>query len=428
MAGFMSTLKNAYHKLQALLAVYRFRHPARHLTMIGVTGTDGKTTTTHLIEAVLHAGDRKTGIITTVSARIAGEEINTGLHVTTPDPFSVQSLLQTMRTAGVTHAVVEATSHGLAQHRVYGCEFDVAVITNITNEHLDYHKTYEQYRKDKGLLFSGLRHATKKSGIGKLAILNKDDSSYTYLRSISPDTVLTYSLVGDADVVAKNIVVTRDGTRCSICYNDTQYELLLPLLGVFNIANALAAFCVGLSQNIPIKTCIEGLEHVAGIPGRMQNINQGQTFTAFVDFAHTPNALEKALTLLRQLIDTEGKGKLIVVFGCAGERDPYKRDQMGAIAGRLADRVVITSEDPRDEDPDAIIATIEKGVLQTGKVNGKDYWCIPDRKEAIAFAVGLANKDDILDITGKGHEQSLCIHGVEYPWDDREVLKNILRG
>ena len=424
------SIRNLYHKAQAILAIRRFGHPGRALKVIGITGTDGKTTTTHLVESVLQHAGKSTGVITTIGVRFGNEEAPTGLHVTTPHSSEVQAYLRQMVDRDIEYAIIETTSHGLAQHRVLGVEYDVAVITNITSEHLDYHKTYDKYRSDKGLLFKNLATSWKKKGIPKVAILNLDDASYDYLSQFSADRYLSYSIrESDASVIATNIKITQQGTSFSLCFDKKRTQVQLALLGEFNVSNALAAACVGISQGIDVKMIKQGLETLKAIPGRMERIENTRSFSVFVDFAHTPNALQNALQLFRTILDQVSKkerGLLILVFGCAGERDPFKREEMGAIAGRYADRVIITSEDPRNEDPLTIIKQIEGGLLKTSKRKGKEYWCISDRKEAIAFAVSFAAKGDIIDITGKGHEQSFCIKGVEYPWDDREVAREIL--
>ncbi len=406
----------------AHLAAAFYGHPARKLRVIGVTGTDGKTTTVELIRSILAAAGRKTGMISTVEAVIGDEHYETGLHVTTPDALQVQGFLAQMVAAGTEYAVLEATSHGLAQHRVTACDFDVAVVTNITHEHLDYHKTYEDYREAKARLFRDLARSFRKPDTPKTSILNADDSSFEHLRPIPADRYLTYGLEPPADITARDIVHTPTATGFTAVTPDGEFDVRTELPGPFNIYNILAAIAVGVSQEVSFEAMQEGIQAVRGVPGRMERIDSGQDFTAIVDFAHTPNALQRALETARGLTD----GRVIVVFGCAGLRDMGKRPMMGEIAGKLADRVVITAEDPRTEDLNTIMAQIAVGCERAGRREGEDYWRVGDRGEAIEFAVKMAQAGDLVIVTGKGHEQSMCFGTTELPWDDREAVRKAL--
>jgi len=406
----------------AHLAAAFYGHPARKLRVIGVTGTDGKTTTVELIRSILAAAGRKTGMISTVEALIGDEHYPTGLHVTTPDALQVQGYLGQMVAAGTEYAVLEATSHGLAQHRVTACDFDVAVVTNITHEHLDYHKTYEDYREAKARLFRDLARSFRKPDTPKTSILNADDSSFEHLRPIPADRYLTYGLEPPADITARDIVHTPTATGFTAVTPDGEFDVRTELPGPFNIYNILAAIAVGVSQEVSFEAMQEGIQAVRGVPGRMERIDSGQDFTAIVDFAHTPNALQRALETARGLTD----GRVIVVFGCAGLRDMGKRPMMGEIAGKLADRVVITAEDPRTEDLNTIMAQIAVGCERAGRREGEDYWRVGDRGEAIEFAVKMAQAGDLVIVTGKGHEQSMCFGTTELPWDDREAVRKAL--
>jgi len=407
----------------ARLAAVFHDYPARKLRVIGVTGTDGKTTTVELIRSILAAAGHKTGMISTVEALIGDEHYDTGLHVTTPDALEVQEYLAQMVAAGTEYAVLEATSHGLAQHRVTACDFDMAVVTNITHEHLDYHKTYEEYREAKTRLFRDLASSFRKPGTSKISILNADDSSFEYLRQVPADRCLTYGLEQPADVTARDIVYTPTVTTFTALTPDGEFPVRTVLPGYFNVYNILAAIVVGVSQTVTFEAMQEGIQAMQGVPGRMERIDSGQDFTAIVDFAHTPNALERALETAHGLIS----GRVIVVFGCAGLRDVAKRPMMGEIAGRLADRVVITAEDPRTEDLEAIMAQIAAGCERVGCREGEDYWRVGDRRGAIEFAVKMAQTGDLVIVTGKGHEQSMCFGTTEYPWDDREVVREALK-
>jgi len=406
----------------AHLAAAYHGHPARKLKVIGVTGTDGKTTTVELIRSILAAAGHKPGMISTVEALIGDEHYETGLHVTTPDALQVQEYLRRMVEAGTEYAVLEATSHGLAQHRVTACDFDVAVVTNITHEHLDYHKTYEGYREAKAHLFRDLARSFRKPDTPKTSILNADDSSLEHLRQIPADCHLTYGLERLADVTARDIVHTPTATTLTAVTSQGEFMVQTELPGPFNVYNILAAVAVGVSQVVPFEAMQAGIQVVRGVPGRMERIDSGQDFTAIVDFAHTPNALERALETARGLTD----GRVIVVFGCAGLRDVAKRPMMGEIAGKLADQVVITAEDPRTEDLDSIMAQIAAGCERVGRREGEGFWRVGDRGEAIEFAVKMARAGDLVIVTGKGHEQSMCFGTTEYPWDDREAVRKAI--
>jgi UDP-N-acetylmuramoyl-L-alanyl-D-glutamate--2,6-diaminopimelate ligase len=398
-------------------------HPSRQLRLIGVTGTDGKTTTVRLIAEILRAAGGRVGWISTVSARIGGEESDTGLHTTTPDALAVQDDLARMVAADTQYAVIEATSHGLAQHRVTGCDFDVAVVTNITHEHLDYHGTYEAYRAAKARLFESLSSSYRKPGTPKSAVLNADDSSYDYLQAFAADRCLSYGIKHPSDVQASDIQLAASGSSFTVVTPKGAFHVATPLVGLFNVYNALAAISVGALHDIDFAVMARGIAAVEGVIGRMERIDLGQGFTVMVDFAHTPNALDKALRTVRTLIE----GQVTVVFGCAGLRDRAKRPLMGEVAGRLADRIVLTAEDPRTEDLAAIIEETAAGCERAGRREGIDYWRVPDRAEAIATAIREAQPGDLVLVTGKGHEQSMCFGTTEQPWSDHEAVRAALR-
>ncbi|RMF32276.1 MAG: UDP-N-acetylmuramoyl-L-alanyl-D-glutamate--2,6-diaminopimelate ligase [Chloroflexi bacterium] len=410
----------------AWLSAAWYAFPARRMTMIGVTGTDGKTTTVNLIYAILRAAGHTVGMISTVNAVIGEARYETGLHTTTPDAPEVQRYLAQMVAAGTTHAVLEATSHGLAQHRVTGCEFDVAVVTNVTHEHLDYHGDWEHYLEAKARLFTSLSTAARKPGVPKVAVLNADDASFARLRRVEADRRLSYGLREPADVTARRITHGAGVTRFTIAGPAGTFPVETPLLGDYNVANVLAAATAALALEVPVAAIREGIATVKGIPGRMERIEAGQGFLALVDFAHTPNALRRALETARRLIGPAGR--VIVVFGSAGLRDRAKRRLMGEVAGRMADLIVITAEDPRTESLEAIMAEIATACARQGRREGMDFWRVADRGEAIRFAVEMARSGDVVLVCGKGHEQSMCFGTTEYPWDDREAMRLALRG
>jgi UDP-N-acetylmuramoyl-L-alanyl-D-glutamate--2,6-diaminopimelate ligase len=400
--------------------------PARKMTLVGVTGSEGKTTTVALVYSILRAAALNAGMVSTVSARVGGEEMDTGLHTTTPDAPDLQRYLAQMVASGATHAVLEVTSHGLAQRRVAGCDFDVAAITNITHEHLDFHGTLEAYREAKARLFEGLSRSFRKPGIPKVAVLNRDDESYRTLSLIPADRQIAYALAAGADVTAHDIRCTPDATRFTLGTPAGETPVETALIGNYNVSNILAAASVGAALGISPEAIAAGIAAVREVPGRMERIDEGQDFLAIVDFAHTPNSLQKALEAARTLAGVGGR--VIVVFGCAGLRDREKRPLMGRIAAELADLVVITAEDPRTESLEALIAASAEAAIATGKREGVNLWRVPDRGEALLLACRQARVGDVVIACGKGHEQSMCFGVVEYPWDDREALRRALRG
>jgi UDP-N-acetylmuramoyl-L-alanyl-D-glutamate--2,6-diaminopimelate ligase len=406
----------------ALLAAAFHGFPARRLRMIGVTGTDGKTTTVNLIWSVLREAGWLAGLICSVNAVIGEDEYDTGLHTTTPDALEVQAYLARMVEAGAEYAVLETTSHGLAQHRVTGCDFDVAVITNITHEHLDFHGTFEQYREAKARLFRDLESSYHKPHVPKVAILNADDASFDYLHEIPADEQLSYAVESRADVTASEIEPLPHGLTFTAQTPQGEFSLRMSLAGRFNVYNALAAIAVCVSQGVDTEHIRRGIEAVSKVSGRMETIDRGQSFQTVIDFAHTPNSLRSALWAAREMTP----GRVIVVFGCAGLRDREKRPVMGELAGEWADRIVITAEDPRTEDLGEIMEQIAVGCRKSGRSEGIDFWRIGDRGQAIQFAVDMAREDDLVLVTGKGHEKSMCFGITEFPWSDHEKVEEAL--
>ncbi|GAB4495629.1 MAG: UDP-N-acetylmuramoyl-L-alanyl-D-glutamate--2,6-diaminopimelate ligase [Anaerolineales bacterium] len=398
--------------------------PARHLTVLGVTGTDGKTTTSNLLYAILQAAGLPTGMVSTVNAIIGTQTLDTGFHVTTPDAPNVQNYLRMMVDAGLTHVILESTSHGLAQRRVEACEFDGAIVTNITHEHLDYHGSYEAYRAAKGRLFTMLTETLPKAhGNPRFAVLNRDDSSYDYLAQITTARQIAYGLHRDAVVRAENIRYTADGLHFTVHTPSGSMPIDSRLVGEYNVSNLLAAIAAAVEGlHLPLDAARAGIAAFQGVPGRMETIALGQDFLAIVDFAHTPNALQRTLEAARQMTT----GRVIVVFGSAGLRDREKRRMMAEIATQYADLSIFTAEDPRTESLTGILAHMATGAEAYSGREGETFWRIPDRREALRFAVQLARKGDIVLACGKGHEQSMCFGETEYLWDDRTALRAAL--
>lgn len=414
----------------ARLSAALFGFPSRRLKVVGVTGTDGKTTTSTLIHAILKADGRKADVITTISAEIGGESYDTGFHVTTPEAFDVQRYLHSMVEAGTEIAVLETTSHALDQGRVACVDYDVAVVTNVTHEHLDWHGSWENYMAAKARLFEALTNSYRKPGTPKVAVINADDKSYTWLKKIPADMQCVYGLDRHAqpDISADDIEYIQGGTRFVALTPISDIPVRMKLPGRHNIYNAMSAIGAALALGASKEAVQQGLASVEQIRGRMEWVKEAAPFgfDMVVDFAHTPNALEKTLELARQIAHPRN-GRVIVVFGSAGLRDREKRGMMGHVAGRLADVTVITAEDPRTERVEDISAEIASAMLEEGRVEGEDFYRVHDRAEAIAFAVQRARPGDIVLTCGKAHEGSMCYGTDETHWDEFEAVRQALR-
>lgn len=383
-------INNYYHLPKAVLANIIFGFPTKKLKVIGVTGTDGKSTTTNMIYQILKDAGEKVSMVSSVNAVIGGTEYDTGFHVSSPDPMVVQKFARQALKKGDKYLVLEVTSHGLDQHRFWGIKFEAAVFTNITHDHLDYHKTFENY-------FNTKLKLSKKS---KFVVVNKNIASINGVLG----KILTFGLnKGD--------------------FNQKDIKLKLKIIGDYNIENALAALAVAYVLNIPKKIAQKSLEQFVGIKGRMEEVKNNLGIKIIIDFASTPNALEQALKTLRQ--ETKS-GRLIAVFGSASQRDLMKRPMMGEISAKLANITIVTDEDPRYEDRNKIIEEIAQGAKKGGAKEGISLFKEPDRQKAIKLAISLAKKGDTVGIFGKGHEQSINYNGVETPWSDREAVKKVL--
>lgn len=423
-------VRNAQEATGFLAAAWH-GYPSRQLTVIGVTGTDGKTTTSTLLHSILQVATRgKAGLISTVAAVIGDEQYDTGFHVTTPGAPQIQAFLAQMVERGLTHVVLEMTSHGLAQGRLNGIDLDVAVLTNLTHEHLDYHGSFEHYRAAKGRMFAMLGQSFRKPRRPKVAVINADDPNAPFFAAFPADHVLTYG-VQQGDYRGREVVYRPDGIRFTVQGNhlglgQAAAHYATSLVGGFNVYNALAATLTAGALNVTSGHIREGLARMHGIPGRMERIDEGQPFTAIVDFAHTPNALKNALIAARTML--QPGQRLIAVFGSAGLRDREKRRLMAEASAQLADLTVLTAEDPRTESLDAILQVMADACVSQGGVEGQTFFRVPDRGEALYRACQLAAPGDIVIACGKGHEQSMCFGTVEYLWDDREGLRAALRG
>jgi UDP-N-acetylmuramoyl-L-alanyl-D-glutamate--2,6-diaminopimelate ligase len=406
--------------LAAVAAEY-YGHPSLHLGVIGITGTDGKTTTSYLVDHILRSAGARTGMVGTVAIRIGDHEELHPSRQTTPESSDIQRYLRQMIEDSATWAILESTSHGLAMHRLDHVHFDVAAVTNVTREHLDFHGSVENYQRAKATL---LERVAADSGV---AVVNADDAGS---RAIEPfatgATLIRYSANGfDADICARDVRVTGAGSAFVLDAGARgSAACTLPLIGEFNVANALCAAGIALAAGADLDFIAAALATAPPVPGRMARVEAGQPFSVVVDYAHTPDAIEKVLTLLRGLYPS---GRLIAVFGSAGERDVEKRPLQGAIAARLADVSVITSEDPRFEDADAIIAQIAAGAEAAGAEAGKTLFFRTDRRDAIQLAFDLACPGDCVLLAGKGHEGSIIWGREKLPWDEAGVARDLLR-
>ncbi|HWQ83577.1 MAG TPA: UDP-N-acetylmuramoyl-L-alanyl-D-glutamate--2,6-diaminopimelate ligase [Anaerolineales bacterium] len=426
---YIQIAKDRARSTLAKLSAALYGNPARQMVMIGVTGTDGKTTTSNLIYQILRAAGISVGLISTVNAIIGDETIDTGFHVTTPEAPEVQRYLARMHAAGITHVILEATSHGLAQERVAECDFDLGVVTNITHEHLDYHGSYEAYRAAKARLFTSLsRTPAKAISPPRAAILNRDDQSYAFLSGVTQVAQISYGFDIQSDWQPFEISMSLNSSHFVAKGKDhigqpVRLPLAMSLVGAYNVSNALAAVaCCVQGLGIQLHAVRQGIASLPGVPGRMERIDLGQPFTAIVDFAHTPNALTRTLQAARQLTS----GRVIAIFGSAGLRDRQKRRMMAEVSAELADISILTAEDPRTESLSSILEEMAQGALSKGGVEGQSYWRVHDRGEAMRLAVELAQPGDLVIACGKGHEQSMCFGEVEYPWDDRVALQAAL--
>lgn len=434
---------------EAWLAAAWYEFPSQDLVITGITGTDGKTTTVNILFNILREAGLPAGMLSTLKALAGGDDESLALHVTTPEAPVIQRYLRRMVDAGLSHCVLEVTSHGLAQERVGAIIFDVAIVTNITHEHLDYHGSYEQYLSAKAKLFhrlapvdqdqsslAGLASSSKSplewdslpARIRPTAILNRDDSSYSSLATIPVSRRLSYGVnqaggVSGADVSGEDLDFSSEATRFTLRLPGHEpLRIASSMVGPFNVYNMVAAATGAYALGIDPLVIRRGLEGVQQLYGRMQPVSRGQNFQVVVDFAHTPNALSQAIGAGRRMTS----GRLITVFGSAGKRDVEKRRLMAEISGREADLTILTAEDPRTESLDTILEMMAAGCRSQGGREGYNFWRVPDRGEAIFFALTKARPGDLVLICGKGHEQSMCFGTVEYPWDDVQAATTAL--
>lgn len=394
-----------------LVAPFFFDYPGKAMRMIGVTGTNGKTTTTNIIRMILRKAGYKVGLIGTINIMI--EDQVTESHNTTPDVVDLQKALYAMRCADCDYCVMEVSSHALALNRVAGIEYDCAVLTNITQDHLDFHKTMENYRDAKSILFESLSVGAKKN---KNAVFNMDDSSSSIIKERTQVNVLTYGKNHNNDIYPLNFTVEPKHMQLLLHTPVGDLRLELKITGEFNVYNVMGAVAAMLAENIDKKVICSVLNGFDGVPGRFQLVEAGQPYTVIVDYAHTPDGLENVLNTARSIT----KGKLWVVFGCGGDRDNKKRPIMGNLALQLADNIIVTSDNPRTEDPELIIDEIFTALQDVPQ--GKHIKRLSDRREAIEYALANADDNDVIMIAGKGHENYQILKDRTIHFDDREVV------
>jgi UDP-N-acetylmuramoyl-L-alanyl-D-glutamate--2,6-diaminopimelate ligase len=407
------------HKARAVYASYRYGFPARRLKIIAVAGTKGKTTTTNMIARILEGSGHKVAMLSTANFQLGGKKWLNDVKLTTPGPNYVQKFLHEAVEAGCEYTILETSSHGMIQHRYWGIEFETVLITNLTSDHLDYHKTFENYRfAHYGLIGRGLR----------TLIVNYDEPNTHELLALPGEfqrigfTLRNNAANRNVEIVrGEEVLVGDSGSSFKMSLDGKTYAATLPLVGEFNVYNALGAILACRAQGVMMEDILRELASISNIPGRLEKIEEGQVFEVIVDYAHSPESLEKVYGVLRPHV----KGRMIAVLGGTGDRDKTYRASGGALADRFADFVIVTNEDPYSEDVEDIIDQVLSGIKN--KTAGKDLLRISDRKEAMRKAFSLAGRDDLVIITGKGCEQFMIFGDKKIPWDDREVARGLLR-
>jgi UDP-N-acetylmuramoyl-L-alanyl-D-glutamate--2,6-diaminopimelate ligase len=412
------TIEPIGHLGEAILLNTLHGYPARGLKVIGVTGTNGKTTTTFMIHRMLHEAGYKVGMISTVAYGV-GDDIKPQMtHMTSPTVPVLIERVESMRKQGIEWLVLETTSMALAQHRVYGIPYSVAVFTNLTHEHLAYHKTFERYRAAKVRMFTMANR--NKKGL-RFGVVNADDPNTPYFAKAIASSV-SYG-INDGDVCATDIVLTKDKVSFNTIVEGVEYAITCNIPGTFNVSNSLAALCVGHKLGLTKEQIERGIAALPGVEGRMTAVNEGQSFGVIVDYAHTPDSFEKLFHDLKPMV----QGKLIVLFGSLGGGDTEKRPLQGELAGTYADEVIICEEDDRHEKPENIMNAIAAGVTKAGKEQGKNLFLEHDRTKAIQLAFAHARAGDMVLLLGKGHEKTIERADGEHPWNEIEIARQQLR-
>ena len=396
-----------------------YEYMDKNIEIIAFTGTNGKTTTTHIIGHMLRSQGYTVGIIGTVHILI--DDQSYPIHNTTPDVADLQQILQQMVDAGVTHCIMEVSSHALALGRTAGVEYDTAVFTNLTQDHLDFHKTFDNYLAAKSKLFKQVS-ASYQVKEGKGAVINVDDAYGQAIVDVTTAPMITYSTEGKGTMNASDLVITAKSSQFTLSYDSKHYPISTKIAGMFNVYNTLAAVGAALYEGLTMEEIVNALSTFTAVPGRFELIEEGQDFAVVVDYAHTPDGLENILQTAKKIVEN----RILVVFGCGGDRDATKRPIMGRIAAQFGDRVFVTSDNPRTEDPVQIVKDVEVGVKE-GLHDGVTYEVIVDRREAIHKAIKEASAGDVVIIAGKGHEDYQILKEEAIHFDDREVAREALK-
>jgi len=412
-AGVVKIVVHDSRKALAQISANFYGHPSRRLTLVGVTGTNGKTTTTYLIKSILEARGDKVGLIGTIEYKI-GDETIPATH-TTPESLELNQLLASMVDNGCSAVVMEVSSHSLQMRRVHGLDFSTAAFTNLTQDHLDFHGTMEEYFKAKQILFNELNSSAT-------AVTNADDRFGMKMIEKTQAGRLSYGLSSVADIRAEDVRMNAHGTTLMVAYKGGRQQIQSSLTGRFNVANISAAYAAGVALGIPTESIRVGIAKIRSVRGRFEQIVSPRGWTAVVDYAHTPDALENCLRTIHDILPERRGNCILTVFGCGGNRDKGKRPTMGAIASSLSDVTIITSDNPRKEDPQTIIDEINIGV-----VKGKTVMMEVDRRKAIVMALELAQEGDVVLIAGKGHEDYQVIGEAKHHFDDREEVEQYIR-
>lgn len=401
------------------MAALYYRFPANKMVVIGVTGTKGKTSTVNLIAQMLTAGGKKVGMTSTVRFQIGDRQWSNVEKMTTSGPFALQRLIRQMNDEGCTHLVLEVSSHAMIQSRVWGINFDIGVFTNIANEHLEYHGSFEEYLRAKGLFFRHISKSKNKPNVPKVAILNQDDPNFAYFDQFQVDRKLTFGL-NKGTLHASDINLNPSGSSFIMHLPNNQIEMDIKLPGEASVYNVLGAAAVAVTLGVSVETIKKAMAMVKPIPGRFEAMDLGQPYTVIVDYAHEELSLEKLLELYKRIT----RGKLILMFGATGGgRDAAKRPRMGALAEKYADYIILTDDDPYEEDEWKIVNMIKDGIKRQ---EGDNLWLVPDRKEAIRLALTIAKEGDAVILAGKGGEEVQVLRGEKIPWDDRLIVRELL--
>lgn len=399
-----------YHKLKAMMMAHKYKFPGKRMRVIGVTGTNGKTSTCFMIWKMLNTAGHKTGLMTTVAWGVdkLEEQIE---HMTTVDTETLNYRMQKIAESGAEFLILEITSHALAQNRIFGVPIEIAVMTNVTHEHLDYHKTFENYRDAKRKLFK----------MAKYGVINEDDKSWSYFAN-DVDDYITYGINGGI-LRAEKVELSAEGVNYEVGGANEKIKIRTHIPGTFTVYNSLAAVAVGLKLGLTRKQIEDGIAALASVEGRMNRVNEGQDFEVIVDYAHTPDAFLKVF----ESVVPGKKKRIISLFGGAGRRDETTRAERGEIGAENSDIVIITEDDSRDEDRMVIAEEFARGAEKAGKVREKDLFVILDREEAIKKAISLARKDDIVLVLGKGHEKTILRAEGAVPFEDLKVVRKVLK-